>query len=161
MSGSTVFGKARLPQPLGPDEPRELPLSETTSAVLVELVAGGVIVFSDAPTSILYSSAAAENVSAIPGAVFPASLTAIYARLLSTAAASRWVQIHLGPVAPIAGAVPFLVGDIITPPGGNTQWVPPGGIVRPGGFFVVTSTTEDVYTVSVALEMITRALGRP
>lgn len=41
MSGSTVFGKARLPQPLGPGEPRELPLSETTSAVLVELVTGG------------------------------------------------------------------------------------------------------------------------
>jgi len=41
MSGSSVFGKARLPQPLGPDECRELPLSETTSAVLVELVTGG------------------------------------------------------------------------------------------------------------------------
>lgn len=41
MSGSTVFGKARLPQPLGIGEPKELPLSTTTSAVLVEIVAGG------------------------------------------------------------------------------------------------------------------------
>ncbi len=41
MSGELVAGKARLPQAMNADDVKELPLSTTTSAVLVELVAGG------------------------------------------------------------------------------------------------------------------------
>jgi hypothetical protein len=153
--------RARAQAPVGIDVVLDLPLDPATGWLGIS----GTVAFVPAPvppTVIIYSSAAAEAVSAIPGLAPPASLTAIYARLLGPPnLASQWIQIHLGPAVPLAGAVPFLVGDIITPPGGNTQWIPPDEINRTVGYFVVTSSTQDTYTPVVALSMITRALGRP
>jgi hypothetical protein len=159
MSGALVYGKARPVGPVGFNDTEALPISETTGGVQVDIVGGTIVPVLAPPTNIIYSSAAPEAISIIVAAPVPASLTAIYARLLSTAAAPRWIQIHLGAV-PAPGAVPFLVGDIITPVGGNTQWIPPDEVNRASGWVVVLSSTQDIYTPIGFPEMITRALGR-
>ena len=160
MSGMSYPGaRSRLAGPVPVDDVLDLPLDPATG--FLAFSAGGVpIPTATPPTTILYSSAAAEAVSIIPAAPDPASLTAIYARLLSTAAASRWIQIFQGVAAPIAGATPFLVGDKATPAGGNTQWVPPDGVARDLGYVVALSSTQDTYTAVGANEMLVRAMGR-
>lgn len=113
------------------------------------------------PIVIIYSTVGAgENSSFIPAAAPPAALSAIYAHLVSTSNAPRWIQIHLGPAFPVAGAVPFLVGDIITPIGGNTQFVLPEEMDRSTGFYVTLSNAQDTFADPVAPNLVTRALGR-
>jgi hypothetical protein len=118
------------------------------------------------PTETIYSTvAAAELFSVIPAAAQPATLSAIYAHLVAAAAAPRWIQIHKGQVKPAGGVKPFLVGDQLTPIGGNTQWIPPDQVDRDpamsNGYVVITSTTQDTYTDTGLAELTTVALGRP
>ncbi len=166
MSGGDATGRARNAAPVNVGVGEVLPIDPADGGVQVHVVGGVPIPVSAVNTETIYETAGAgENFSIIPAAADPASVSAVYARLLASAAAARWIQIHKGQVKPIAGAKPFLVGDELTPIGGNTQWTPPDEVERdPGksnGYVVVLSTTQDTYTDVALPELTTVALGRP
>lgn len=152
--------RSRAAAPLLAGDVLELPLDPATGWLAIS----GTVMFVPLPAmpvTVIYSTAGVGEASSfVPAAAPPAALLAIYAHLISAAAASRWIQIHLGPVFPLAGATPFLVGDIITPAGGNTQFVVPEELDRSTGFYVVLSTTQDTFTTPAVAELVTRALGR-
>ena len=165
MSAGEAIGRVRsvAPVPVGATHPT--PLDPADGGVQVHLVGASASATIDStPIETIYETAGAgENFSVIPAVALPATVATVYAHLLSTAAAPLWIQIHKGQAKPAAAAKPYLVGDIITPIGGNTQWNP-GNIERdPGlsdGYVVVLSTTQDAYTDSGTNELSVTAAGR-
>jgi hypothetical protein len=175
MSGMVVAGKCRAVAPVNILDTEDLPIDPADGGVQVHIVGGGIVPVVEPPASLIYSTLAAagggtgfEATSIIPAAALPAALASIYVMLANSVEApvnptSYWIQIHLGPAAPLAGAQPLLVGDSLVTPGGNEQFIPPDEISRTTGFVVVASATQFTYTAPVGPPtdiLRTRAWGR-
>ena len=163
MSGGEALGRVRDlgPEVLGREYP--VPLDPSDGAVQAHITGGSVSV-AQLPTVTIYDTGtgAADAFSVIPPAAIPATLSAVYAR--NVGAVPRWIQVFKGQLPPAPGAKPFLVGDIITPVGGNTQWTPPDEVERDpalsNGYVIITSSTQATYTDTGIAELSTVALGR-
>lgn len=166
MSGGEAIGRVREVAPVPVGATHALPLHPDDGGVEVHLVGAtpGVTIDATPDVAIYETAGAGENFSVIPAVALPATVANVWAHLISTAAAPLWIQIHKGQAKPAAAAKPYLVGDVITPIGGNTQWNP-GAVDRDpalsNGYVVVLSTTQDTYTDSGTSELTVTALGRP
>jgi len=160
------YAVSRAPAPIPVGDRAELPLDPATGYLGVSVVVAPPPPVP--PTVIIYETAVGvgpppagfETSSIVPASPPPASLTSIIAMLSPAAVSPFFVQIFIGVAPPAAGATPFLVGDVATQPGGNTQFEPPDELNRTTGFIVVISSTQSYYTAVVGTLLRTIALGR-
>jgi hypothetical protein len=165
MADPYAVSRPQAPIPVG--DRAELPLDPATGylgiSVTVEPpppVAPTVIIY-ETPVGSGPPPAGFETSSTIPSAAPPASLTSIIAMLSPEAATPLFIQIFQGVAAPAPSDTPFLVGDVATQPGGNTQFEPPNELNRVNGFTVVVSSTQSYFTPVEGDPLLrTVALGR-
>lgn len=142
---------SRLQEPVTVGISKNLPLDPTTGYLGV----AGTVSSKPSASTVIYNSPAAEQISAIPAsAVF--SLSSIYSRLISTSAA-RYIQVFL--TAPLVNDIPLIVSYQLVQPGGLFQFDLNVPCDLSTGYWVATSTTQDLYTPTGVDEMFTVAYG--